>query len=81
MNPLALAAEDYLGWLRSHGYAKTTVAGRAHHLADLVEFLEGRDIACPKGVTFAALESYTAACGIRFKGTEDSWKVLARHEL
>ena len=58
MNPLALAAEDYLAWLRSHGYAKTTVAGRAHHLTDLVEFLEGRDITRPKDVTFAALESY-----------------------
>ena len=29
MNPLVLASEEYLAWLASHGYAKTTVAGRA----------------------------------------------------
>lgn len=58
MNALALAAEEYLGWLAAHGYAETTVAGRAHHLGDLVEFLAGRDITEPRAVTFTALESY-----------------------
>ncbi len=58
MTPLALVAEEYLGWLRSHGYAKTTVAGRAHHLRDLVEFLAALDITEPASVSFSALESY-----------------------
>jgi integrase/recombinase XerD len=58
MSALALAAEEYLAWLRSHGYAKTTVAGRAHHLSDLVEFLAALDITEPQAVSFAALESY-----------------------
>jgi integrase/recombinase XerD len=57
-SPLMRAAEDHLGWLESHGYAKTTVANRAHHLRDLVEFLAERDISDPTAVTFAALESY-----------------------
>jgi len=41
VRPTALgrAAEDYLMWLSSHGYAQTTVANRRHHLEDLVEFL------------------------------------------
>jgi integrase/recombinase XerD len=56
--PIGRAAEEYLAWLESHGYAKTTVVSRAHHLADLVEFLESRDITEPSAVTFAALESY-----------------------
>lgn len=56
--PLALAAEEYLGWLASHGYVKTTVAGRAHHLRDLIEFLGALDITEPAVVSFAALESY-----------------------
>jgi integrase/recombinase XerD len=58
MTSLALAAEEYLAWLRSHGYAKTTVAGRAHHLRDLVEFLDALDITEPAAVSFASLESY-----------------------
>ena len=58
MTPLAVAAEEYLGWLASHGYAKTTVAGRAHHLDDLVEFLGALDITESGSVSFAALESY-----------------------
>ena len=60
MRPTALgrAAEDYLMWLSSHGYAQTTVANRRHHLDDLVEFLAERDMAEPKAVSFTALESY-----------------------
>lgn len=58
MNPLAKATEDYLGWLASHGYAKTTLANRAHHLIDLVGFLAALEITEPKRVTFGALESY-----------------------
>jgi integrase/recombinase XerD len=58
MTPLALAAEEYPGWLASHGYAKATVAGRVHHLRDLVEYLGALDIADPASVSFAALESY-----------------------
>jgi integrase/recombinase XerD len=58
VNALAQAVEEYLGWLQSHGYAKTTVAGRAHHLADLVAFLAGRDVTEPVDVSFSALESY-----------------------
>jgi integrase/recombinase XerD len=58
MSALALATEEYMAWLRSHGYAKTTVAGRAHHLRALVEFLAALDITEPGAVSFAALESY-----------------------
>lgn len=58
MTPLAAAAEEYLGWLATHGYAKTTLAGRTHHLKDLVDFLAERDITDPSAVTFPALESY-----------------------
>ena len=60
MRPTALgrAAEDYLVWLQSHGYAATTVANRRHHLDDLVEFLAERDLTEPRAVSFAALESY-----------------------
>ena len=60
MRPTALgrAAEDYLMWLSSHGYAQTTVANRRHHLDELVEFLAERDMAEPRAVSFSALESY-----------------------
>lgn len=58
MTPLAIAAEEYLGWLASHGYAKSTLAGRARHLTDLVDFLSDLDITEPAAVTFSALESY-----------------------
>lgn len=58
MTPLAVAADEYLGWLASHGYAKTTLADRSHHLKDMVDFLAERDITEPSAVTFPALESY-----------------------
>jgi integrase/recombinase XerD len=57
-SPLACAVGDYLAWIEGHGYAKATVSGRSHHLADLVGFLAERDITEPTAVTFAALESY-----------------------
>ena len=57
-SPLGRAAEDYLVWLLSHGYAETTVANRRHHLDELVEFLAERDMAEPRAVSFSALESY-----------------------
>jgi integrase/recombinase XerD len=53
-----MAAEEYLAWLRTHGSAETTVAGWAHHLADLVEFMGALEVTEPALVSFAALESY-----------------------
>jgi hypothetical protein len=58
---LELAAEEYLGWLASHGYAKTTVACRVHHLRELVEYLGALDITEPASVSFAAPSSPTSA--------------------
>ncbi len=57
-SPLEAAAEEYLCDLATHGYAATTVSGRAHHLAGLTAFLKERGIEDPVAVSFAALESY-----------------------
>jgi len=58
VSPFTLAIQDYLAWLRTHGYAKGTVADRSRYLASLATFFAELDIVDPAQVSFAALESY-----------------------
>jgi integrase/recombinase XerD len=58
MTPFSQAIEDYLAWLRTHGYAKGTVAGRARYLGSLAAFFSELGLTDPAQVSFAALESY-----------------------
>jgi integrase/recombinase XerD len=52
------AVADYLVWLAAHGYSGTTVRARRYYLAGLVAFLTERDVAGPREVTPALLDSY-----------------------
>jgi integrase/recombinase XerD len=55
---LGQAAEEYLGFLATHGYAKSTLHTRRYHLISLVMFLESRDVSQPTQVTPTLLESF-----------------------
>jgi site-specific recombinase XerD len=49
---------DHLSWLAAHGYATTTLAGRARHLSCLVSYLAGRGVSNTGTVCFSDLEGY-----------------------
>ena len=52
------AISDHLSWLASHGYARTTLAGRRHHLVAMAAFLAEREVIDPARVTPSLLDSY-----------------------
>ncbi len=58
MSAFSVAVEDHLLWLRSHGYASSTVANRARHLGALAQFFAELGIDDPAQVGFAGVESY-----------------------
>lgn len=58
MNQIELAVNDYLEWLRAHGYAELTVRARRYYLAGLVEFLTHREVTDLGQVTPKLLDAY-----------------------
>ena len=57
-SPLSDAAEEYLAYLATHGYAATTLNARRYHLSGLISFIESRDVSKPADVTPALLDSF-----------------------
>jgi integrase/recombinase XerD len=58
VNDLELVVNDYLEWLRAHGYSESTVRARRYYLAGLVVFLGHLGIYDPSLVTPVHLDSY-----------------------
>jgi site-specific recombinase XerC len=58
VNQIELAVNDYLEWLRAHGYAELTVRARRYYLAGLVEFLTHREVTDLGQVTPNLLDAY-----------------------
>jgi integrase/recombinase XerD len=58
MNHIELVVNEYLEWLRAHGYAESTVRARRYYLAGLVVFLMQQGIADPRMVTPSLLDAY-----------------------
>jgi integrase/recombinase XerD len=58
VNQIELVVNEYLEWLRAHGYAESTVRARRYYLAGLVGFLLQREIADPRKVTPHLIDAY-----------------------